>query len=100
MKIRYLPGALQDIDEALAYYSERSPLTAENFVRAVRIEEKLIQDFPGIASPLGSRLRVLPVSRFPYVLVYYQAGAEIVMVAVAHVKRRPSYWKARLRDEH
>jgi plasmid stabilization system protein ParE len=35
------------------------------------------------------------VARFPYQLVYRIRPAEIVIVAVAHLKRRPEYWKHR-----
>jgi len=96
VKIRYLPGALQDFDEALAYYHERSPRAAQNLMQAIRVGERLISGFPALAPSLGRRLRALPVSRFPYSLVYFLGGNEIVMVAVAHQSRRPGYWKGRL----
>jgi plasmid stabilization system protein ParE len=39
--------------------------------------------------------RRLVLQRFPY-NVFYRVGAEaIVIVAVAHQKRRPAYWAAR-----
>ena len=100
MKIRYLPGALQDFDEAIAYYQERSPRAAQNLMQAIRTGERLIRDFPELAPSLGRRLRVLPVSRFPYSLVYFLGGNEIVMVAVAHQSRRPGYWKGRLGENY
>jgi hypothetical protein len=36
------------------------------------------------------------VSRFPYQIVYRRRPDEIVIVAVAHVKRKPGYWKDRV----
>ena len=38
--------------------------------------------------------RVLVV-RFPYQVVYRLDQNEIVVVAIAHLKRRPGYWKHR-----
>jgi hypothetical protein len=35
------------------------------------------------------------VARFPYQVVYRIRPGEIVIVAVAHLKRRPGYWKNR-----
>jgi plasmid stabilization system protein ParE len=35
------------------------------------------------------------VHRFPYQVVYHLAAREIVIVAFAHLKRRPGYWKKR-----
>lgn len=39
------------------------------------------------------RTRRLLVGRFPYQVVYRLRATEIVIVAVAHLKRRPGYWK-------
>jgi toxin ParE1/3/4 len=88
-----LPGALQDFDEAIAYYHERSPRAAQNLMQAIRAGERLIRDFPALAPTLGHRLRALPVSRFPYSFVYFLGEDEIVVVAVAHQSRLPGYWK-------
>jgi hypothetical protein len=41
------------------------------------------------------RPRVL--QRFPYSIIYLVERNEIVIVAVAHHKRRPGYWLDRLR---
>jgi hypothetical protein len=35
------------------------------------------------------------VPRFPYRVVYRNRPDEIVVVAVAHLRRRPGYWKNR-----
>ena len=97
MSIRYLPGALGDLNEALAYYNERNPSVAQRFADAVRAEEQTILDFPEIAYSLGSKLRILRVTKFPYSLVYLPIEDDILIIAVAHHKRRPDYWKSRLR---
>lgn len=98
MIVRYLRDALRDFDEALAYYLERSPEVAQRFADAVRAEEDMIRDFPQLANSAGGRFHVLPVTKFPYSLVYVRREHEIVIVAVAHQKRRPVYWKKRLRN--
>lgn len=36
------------------------------------------------------------VSGFPYGVLYYATDSEIVIVAYAHDKRRPGYWKHRV----
>ena len=35
------------------------------------------------------------IRRFPFVIVYRQQGAATEVVAVAHGRRRPGYWKSR-----
>ena len=98
MGIRYLPDAFNDLNEALAYYNQRSPDAARRFADAVRAEQHAILDFPEMAYSLGGTLRVLRVTRFPYSLVYLPLEGNILIIAVAHHKRRPTYWKSRLRS--
>ena len=51
-----------------------------------------------MACSLGGKLRVLRVTKFPYSLVYRSSESDILIIAVAHHKRRPAYWKSRFRD--
>lgn len=50
---------------------------------------------------IGSMVSGDPMTRrillhgFPYQIVYRLRPAEIVIVGVAHMKRRPGYWKKR-----
>ena len=50
---------------------------------------------PYIGSPYkhGTR-RVFP-TKFPFSVVYAVRETEIVILAVAHFKRRPGYWRER-----
>ncbi|MBA2659998.1 MAG: type II toxin-antitoxin system RelE/ParE family toxin [Nitrosospira sp.] len=59
MSIRYLPAAVKDLNEALAYYTQRNVHAAQRFLDAVRASEQTILDFPEMAYLLGGKLRVL-----------------------------------------
>ena len=52
------------------------------------------QLFPGVPPELEVRRRVL--RRFPYVLAFKVYGEELVVIAVAHARRRPGYWLHRV----
>lgn len=41
-------------------------------------------------------VRAFPVSRFPYTLYAVVRSDELIVVAVAHQKRRPGFWTDRL----
>jgi toxin ParE1/3/4 len=53
---------------------------------------------PDVGSMVGGdpMTRRILLHGFPYQIVYRLRPAEIVIVAVAHLKRRPGYWKNRL----
>jgi toxin ParE1/3/4 len=58
---------------------------------------KRIQQRPAafrVVEPSGTRKALLDV--FPYAVFFLAEHSTIVIVAVAHAKRRPNYWKERL----
>jgi plasmid stabilization system protein ParE len=55
----------------------------------------LIAERPEIGTLISGSTRRVVVSRFPYQVVYHLSPADITIVAVAHLKRRPDYWKTR-----
>lgn len=71
------------------------------FLDAVDATIDQIARLPHAGAPL-SRLapellvRRAPVKRFPYHVVYLEAESTIRILAVAHERRKPGYWKKRL----
>jgi hypothetical protein len=50
--------------------------------------------WPGIGEGIGIRRFLL--ARFPFAIGYIVGADEIVVLAIAHLRRRPGYWLARL----
>ena len=48
---------------------------------------------PGVSVQFG--VRRCPVRRFPYWLIFVELPAEIRVLAAAHERRRPGYWRSR-----
>ena len=48
----------------------------------------------GLPAPLP--VRRWPVARFPYHVIYLEMTSHIRILAIAHDRRKPDYWKARL----
>lgn len=53
--------------------------------------------WPGIGEAAGVRRFLL--ARFPFAVGYIGEGNDIVVLAVAHLRRRPGYWLERLRGD-
>lgn len=97
LSIRTDSLASAELAEAVRWYeSKRCGLGVELMDEVTQTIDRLVLN-PEIGSPLSTdhRTRRLLVSHFPYQLVYRVRPAEIVVVALAHVKRRPGYWKDR-----
>ena len=93
--------AEDELSDAVAWYERaRQGLGAELWDVVWGVLNR-IQDAPelgtlvsGVDSELGVR-RML-VWRFPFTVVYCELEREIRVLAIAHAKRRPLYWKKRL----
>lgn len=100
MRTRLRPEADEEIEQAARWYQQQSGL-GEQFltevVDALLEVERHPQRYP---APPGLRskreIRRLMLPRFPYSIVYEIRSKEILVLACAHQRRRPMYWRARL----
>jgi len=60
--------------------------------RAVR----RIISFPQHGSPYLVETRRIVLRRFPYSVVYWPDPEDLLVVAVAHQRRKPGYWRSRV----
>lgn len=92
---RYLPLAREELNEAAAFYEASVPELGDAFLDDVERAIQAVEERPRIGVPLGRKFRKTILRRFPFSIVYADRDAEIVIVAVAHQRRRPGYWRGR-----
>jgi plasmid stabilization system protein ParE len=92
---RYLPSAREELNEAAAFYEARVPGLGEVFLDDVDRAIETIRERPRIGAPAGRRFRKILLHRFPFSLIYAEPGEELLLVAVAHQRKRPGYWRGR-----
>jgi plasmid stabilization system protein ParE len=93
--ILFLPAAETDYGEALAWYAQRSARAAAGFERAVDRALNQIADAPDRWPLCDNRHRFHLLKRYPYSIIYRVEQGGILVVAVAHGRRDPEYWKER-----
>lgn len=93
--VRIHPAALEEAGAATDWYAQRSHRAAERFLnelgRAIELVSEHPEQFPAFA--LGTRRMVL--REFPYVIVFRETATTVEIVAIAHGRRRPGYWRDR-----
>jgi plasmid stabilization system protein ParE len=89
------PDAAAELEEASLFYESRLGGLGKSFAAEVERTISLIRDFPEAGLPLGSTQRRVVLARFPYSIVYKQGPDKILIVAIAHQRRRPGYWRRR-----
>ena len=94
--LRNLKEAREEFAAAVAWYEQQRPGLGGEFFDAVVHATDLIQAQPEIGTlSRDHRTRRVLLQRFPYQVVYSLSENEIVIIAIAHSKRRPGYWRKR-----
>jgi len=93
--LEFHPAASDQAETAHDWYAERSTIAAARFLEELDVAVADIQARPDCGAPYLHHTRCYLLRRFPYLVVYRQREHAIQIVAVAHGRRRPGYWKAR-----
>ena len=92
------PDALIEAEAAVAWYAERSSRAPAAFIEEIDSAIQSILNTPKRWPIFESDFRRVPLFRFPYSIVYREKSDDLVQIlAVAHGRRRPGYWKMRNR---
>jgi plasmid stabilization system protein ParE len=88
------PEAESDIAEAFAWYLARNVAAARDFRAEVfeTVDRIAAAPLSRLADEEGNRHRV--VRRFPYTVWYEVVGDTVTVLAGAHHRRRPGYWRS------
>lgn len=95
MTVEFHPAALREVDDAQAWYEERSLFAASAFLRELSTAVQRIRQAPDRYPAAEASTRRILFERFPFTLYYRVQSDKLTVVAVAHQKRRPGYWSAR-----
>ena len=95
LPVDYLPGARRDFDESFDWYAARSLQAAVRFANAVDAALSTVAADPERFAVVDNLHRAYPVKRFPFRMIYRVLEDRILVVAIAHAKRRPGYWRDR-----
>ena len=89
------PEAVAEAAAAYGWYRRRSASAARRFRAEFELAGARITETPGAFPEQSIGTRRYLLHRFPYHVVYRERGEAIEVIAVAHAKRRPGYWKSR-----
>ena len=94
---RFHPAAEAEFLAAIDWYVTRDAGVASDFASLVRDAVQLIVELPQAWPTWPGRedLRVRVLHRFPFSIIYAVDAKTIVVIAVAHHRRRPGYWLRR-----
>jgi len=90
--IRLLTLAQQELDDAVTWYDRRAESLVREFLDEFDRTVRRIHSFPQAYAEIAPGIRRGLVARLPYGVIYGIDGETIIVIAVAHLHRRPHYW--------
>lgn len=97
LPVRFGPEASSELSDAVLWYEDRRAGLGVAFLAAVDVTLESISRWPragarveGLTEHLD--VRRAPVARYPYHVAYLATDDEVLVLAIAHERRRPAYW--------
>lgn len=97
MRVEFHPAAADEFAAAVEYYEEALPGLGRRLRDKLRETIDLAVAHPDAGNRRRFEMRHLIVSGFPHDVVYRVRGEVLEVLALAHHRRRPGYWKDRQR---
>ncbi len=98
MKVVYHPESVQELEQAALWIENQRSGWGFRFTNAVIASVDRLREYPEAGALLERHVRKTTVRSFPFqvVYVYREELSEVVILAIAHSRRRPGYWAGRL----
>jgi plasmid stabilization system protein ParE len=98
--VAFEPEASHELEAAALWYEAQRSGLGMTFLAAVDRTVDHLATWPDAGTLVPGVLahlevRQMPVVRFPYRVAYLVAPRELRVLAVAHTRRRPGYWRSR-----
>lgn len=101
MRLELHPEARAELRSAALWYDERRSGLGDEFITEVTATLDRIGGTPESypvwprTRAAGPLIRKATIQRFPYVIAFEKHEQHVLVLAVAHAKRRPLYWLMR-----
>lgn len=94
--VRFLGAARGELRRAVDRYDKQESGLGDELASEVERSVREIAERPELGSPHLAGTRRVLTRRFPYQIIYRIKDDRLVIIAVAHHRRRPDYWLKRL----
>jgi len=97
MNYQFYPDAFDEHYDSIAFYQQRLPGLGEDYLADFDTLMARICHSPNLYPIIaGSDIHRAGLKRFPYHVIYRVMPTYILVLAVAHQRRRPVYWARRI----
>ena len=95
-RVRVLREAAEELRAIAQYYEAQRLGLGRAFAEEVQRAQLRIRERPLASRIERGEVRVRTVARFPYRIYYRAREDEILIIAIAHRRRRSGFWRVRV----
>ncbi len=93
MKIRISASARKELVNAIDYHNAEKARPGGELADEIERAVRLIAERPMVGSDIGEGERKFTVDRFRYNVIYRIEQKTVYVLAIAHHRRKPNYWR-------
>jgi len=93
------PEAQEELSEALEWLQKRTLWSANELLKAYNKQVEQIRQSPASHHFIYREFRRANLKRFHYHVIYRVNANTLFIIAFAHDKRHPDYWKTRIPED-
>ncbi len=97
LPVAFRPEARAELIDAWTWYEEQRPGLGDELEACVEATIGAAARSPAGYQRVYAEVRRALVKRFPYGVYFIVEGEVLLVLAVAHTRRRPHYWADRIR---
>lgn len=94
--IIFHPDIRDEVQVGYDWYNVKSSGLGEEFLKELDLAFELVQKQPLTWPEFSNDFRRYLLKRFPFGVIYKVENANIYILAVMHLRRKPGYWKRRI----
>jgi plasmid stabilization system protein ParE len=95
MIARFHPAAERELAAAMEVGERRGSGLGDDLLDEVERVVALLCEFPDVGERLDDKRRRVPLRRFPFGIIFRVEDDTLRILAVAHRRQRPGYWRKR-----
>lgn len=93
---RFLPQARAELLDEIRYYGSAQEGLGVRFESAIADVVRRAVANPDRGAPRSKNTRRMLVKGFPFSIIYRANDSEVLIVAIADSRRKPTYWAGRI----
>lgn len=98
MRYEFHPEAEREFIEEAAYYESEMPGLGGRFASEIERAVDLLLEHQESGASIDAELRHFVLRRFPHSIIYSVIEDTLFVVAIAHSRWKPGYWRSRTDD--